>query len=375
MRENFRGAHRRYETSPQLIIGLECQTQETKTFATGIERVVRVGHEFLYDNLKAEGHELGAVFTVDLPRTKNFLRDELLGSDPILRGPERKLSEVDLLVILEMPGILNAPALFREKRRRGLKILSIVFDALPVTNPEWFPEEAHKNFRVYLQSILGISDHIVVNSETVLSRITALGWKTKATFHVIPLGAFNKNQTTPRERKANISALYVSTVEPRKGHQTILDAYELLRQDDVDIRLMFAGREGWLVDSLSQRIQTHPDFGGRLRWVRGASDHEVENMALRSNMGLILSEDEGFGLFLEEALSYGLPTIASNIPVFKERPYRNLHFSERNASDLASTMLETHRLGWLGEKERIRSMDDFGEDLSELVIEILREMA
>ena len=110
----------------------------------------------------------------------------------------------------------------------------------------------------------------------------------------------------------------VGTVEPRKGHALVLDAFERLWSEGVDADLVIVGRHGWMSDSLAARLKTHPQAGKRLSWLEQASDEYLEKIYDVSVALIAASAAEGFGLPLVEASQRGLPVIARDIPVFRE---------------------------------------------------------
>jgi alpha-1,2-rhamnosyltransferase len=112
--------------------------------------------------------------------------------------------------------------------------------------------------------------------------------------------------------------LSVSTLEPRKGYSVALDAMERLWREGVDVRYVIVGRHGWNANGLARRIVSHAEFGRRLFWLRDASDAELRDLYEHARGLIFPSVAEGFGLALIEAAHYGLPIIASDIPVFRE---------------------------------------------------------
>jgi glycosyltransferase involved in cell wall biosynthesis len=112
--------------------------------------------------------------------------------------------------------------------------------------------------------------------------------------------------------------LSVSTLEPRKGYSVALEAMERLWREGVDIRYVIVGRHGWNANALARRIVSHGEFGRRLFWLRDASDAELRDLYEHARGLVFPSVAEGFGLALIEAAHYGLPIIASDIPVFRE---------------------------------------------------------
>lgn len=54
-----------------------------------------------------------------------------------------------------------------------------------------------------------------------------------------------------------INDLSARTLEPRKGHAQVLDAFEQLWPLGVDANLVIVGKQGWMVDELVARLRSH----------------------------------------------------------------------------------------------------------------------
>jgi glycosyltransferase involved in cell wall biosynthesis len=118
--------------------------------------------------------------------------------------------------------------------------------------------------------------------------------------------------------KKRPSFLMVGTLEPRKGHVQILDAFEHLWQNGIEANLVIVGKLGWLVDNLVERLQKHEEMGKHLFWLDGIRDEYLEKVYDSTSCLLAASYAEGFGLPLIEAVKHKLPIIARDIPVFRE---------------------------------------------------------
>jgi glycosyltransferase involved in cell wall biosynthesis len=110
----------------------------------------------------------------------------------------------------------------------------------------------------------------------------------------------------------------VGTIEPRKCHAQVLDAFELLWQRGSDAMLVISGRPGWMTEALIERLRSHPERGERLVWVEDATDELVERLYESCSALVLASRGEGFGLPLVEAAQRGLPIIVRDKPVFRE---------------------------------------------------------
>jgi glycosyltransferase involved in cell wall biosynthesis len=106
--------------------------------------------------------------------------------------------------------------------------------------------------------------------------------------------------------------LFVGTLEPRKNVGALLDAYALLRSRRPNAPpLVLAGRAtreaaGWLA-----RI-AKPPLAGHVRHLGYVARHERERVYAGARALVLPSLDEGFGLPALEAMSAGIPVVASN---------------------------------------------------------------
>ena len=114
------------------------------------------------------------------------------------------------------------------------------------------------------------------------------------------------------------SFLMVGTVEPRKGHAQTLAAFEMLWQSGHQLNLTIVGKQGWMVETLAQKLHNHPNLGKRLFWLESVSDEYLEKTYAACTCLIAASHGEGFGLPLIEAARHNLPIIARDIPVFRE---------------------------------------------------------
>ncbi|EOX9051676.1 glycosyltransferase family 4 protein, partial [Pseudomonas aeruginosa] len=112
--------------------------------------------------------------------------------------------------------------------------------------------------------------------------------------------------------------LMVSTIEPRKNHGYLLDAFERAWAQGSQARLCIAGRIGWKCEALVERVRQHPELNKRLFMFNDLSDKSLEYAYSHAASLVFPSYVEGFGLPLVEAMQRGLPAMGSDIPVFRE---------------------------------------------------------
>jgi glycosyltransferase involved in cell wall biosynthesis len=110
----------------------------------------------------------------------------------------------------------------------------------------------------------------------------------------------------------------VGTIEPRKGHALVIDAFERLWSQGADVNLCIVGKQGWIVESLIDRMRTLAARQPRFSWLPEVSDGTLQALYQEATCLIAASLDEGFGLPIVEAAKHGLPIIARDIPVFRE---------------------------------------------------------
>ena len=199
----------------------------------------------------------------------------------------------------------------------GIYIVTLIHDILPITHPHFFVQGQDTIHQEWLMHILKISDLLITTSDATA---TALHSYTPdhPPLTTIPLGTTTLGtKPTPKSQTAP-NFLTVSTIEPRKAHAQILDAFELLWEQGRDLHLTIVGKQGWNVDALLDRIHTHPQNGKLLHYKAFVSDEDLHTLYSSSSALIVASYAEGFGLPLIEAAHYDLPIIARDLPVFHE---------------------------------------------------------
>ena len=135
------------------------------------------------------------------------------------------------------------------------------------------------------------------------------------------------------------SFLMVSTIEPRKGYLQAIQAFELLWEKNIKANLVIVGKEGWLVNELTNRIANHQELNKQLFWLKKCDDNLLKKLYQISTCLICASEGEGFGLPIIEAAHYKLPLLIRNLPVFHEIAGEHAaYFSGMKGLDLSNAI-------------------------------------
>jgi glycosyltransferase involved in cell wall biosynthesis len=106
--------------------------------------------------------------------------------------------------------------------------------------------------------------------------------------------------------------LFVGTLETRKNIGKLLDAYQvLLARVPSPPTLLIAGRATAQARKWLSRIEA-PPLAGRVRYTGYVADEERERLYSGARVLVLPSLDEGFGFPALEAMSAGVPVVASN---------------------------------------------------------------
>jgi glycosyltransferase involved in cell wall biosynthesis len=107
--------------------------------------------------------------------------------------------------------------------------------------------------------------------------------------------------------------LSVGTVEPRKNHTALIDAWKTLSETCLDLpSLVIVGRRGWKSEATLARLESSGLLGDKIRWVEDISDSELEALYDGCLFTVFPSIAEGWGLPIGESLIHGKVCIASD---------------------------------------------------------------
>lgn len=207
-------------------------------------------------------------------------------------------------------------------------VLLQVHDTIALRRPELCRRVNVLHMRLLMPAAMRRARWIVTASETVADQVMALTGRPAANITVVPLGVdplFLSDSPAPlpealsgggdRCAAAFRYALFVGTLEPKKGLETLLRAF---REAAVpDAVLVLAGRMGWKCGRLVERIDRY-DGPGRVVRLGYVDRQTLPALYRAASVCVMPSEEEGFGLPVLEALACGTPVIHSDHPVLCE---------------------------------------------------------
>lgn len=276
----------------------------------------------------------------NLSRIKRRIRRVLFASNtnsPVVQNNDHiwDPEEGELLLLADATWNYQPWANVKEAKEKGIKIVHIVYDLLPLKYPELFVPELVSAFKMWWEISNYYVDSYVCISESVAGDVREFLpiYNSQTQIQCFPMGSDIISTKTssinnfPSNSSENKLYLMVGTMEPRKNHKFVLEAFdELWAAGKSTARLLIIGRRGWHSELISKRIINHPEFGRLLFWLDDCSDEVLEDCYQIADFLIAASIDEGYGLPIIEAESRGLSVLASDIGVFREVANSSVEF-------------------------------------------------
>jgi glycosyltransferase involved in cell wall biosynthesis len=245
----------------------------------------------------------------------------LIARSALWRSREAASAE-SLLLNLGHSG-LEQPGYAKWVRARRLRAIFMVHDLIPVTHPQYCrPTEQLRHVR-RIETILNSATAVVTNSTATLQALSSYATTRGLTMPPAIAAPLAGAQFLNRSGSRPIAQPYfvmLSTIEPRKNHGMILHVWRRLirRYGNNCPKLVVIGQPGWECRNVIDLLERCPVLRGSVVQRNGCSDDELATYLRHAQALLFPSFFEGYGLPLIEALSLGVPAIASDLPVFRE---------------------------------------------------------
>jgi alpha-1,2-rhamnosyltransferase len=139
-------------------------------------------------------------------------------------------------------------------------------------------------------------------------------------------------------RKQKNLVVMAGSLEPRKNHLQFLNAIELLANAGVNVKARILGSAGWNNEHIVERIHELQAGGLDVERLGNLTDSEMRQLIAEAQVLLQISEAEGFGLPMAEALALGTKLIVSNIRPLNE--WKNSRVSIIELGDTEQLKLE-----------------------------------
>jgi glycosyltransferase involved in cell wall biosynthesis len=201
--------------------------------------------------------------------------------------------------------VLHCPTQ-RAPFRANVPLVVTIHDVAVLRHPEAFNRWT-RNFSAFaLPRVARAARRIIVGSEFTRGEVLDLLGADEDRVRVIPYGVGDPFGTDGRASDGDF-VLAVSTLEPRKNLERLLEGFQRADLDGLELRVV--GAAGWG----GVRVD-----GDRIRWLGDVGDEELARLYRGAACVAYVSLYEGFGLPVLEAMASAAPVVAPEGPPFGE---------------------------------------------------------
>jgi glycosyltransferase involved in cell wall biosynthesis len=231
--------------------------------------------------------------------------------------------------------MLEFPWWFRWlKHRSDVTGVFLIHDFLPLDYPEYWQAGYQERFQRRVTTALEHGRAFITTTQVVRDRLLLQLEKQNlptVPVHVAPLPSpLDRPLASDPIDVALTSCPYfliVGTIEPRKNHMMLLNVWRQLAAANLPIaKLVIVGSRGWENEQVLDVLDRSRSVRPHVLEIAGVPAATLHRLMMNARAVLLPSFAEGYGLPLVEALSLGVPVVASDIPVFREVGQECAHY-------------------------------------------------
>ena len=229
----------------------------------------------------------------------------------------------------------------------------ILYDFIPLFHAWTVHPNNRGNLNIYIRLVF-LADRVISISQLVHEQAKLIiqafklerpEWQIrKQTFDFLSLPSGLGAATLEEFQKDPSLFVMAGSLEPRKNHLQFLDALEIVANRNIAIKGEILGSAGWENDQILDRIHNLQAKGISVTRLGNLSDSQIRERIGKAQALLQISEAEGFGLPIAEALAVGTRVIVSDIRPLNE---------------------------WAGERVQVLKLGD-ARELAEVLLKILK---
>ena len=321
---------------------------------------------------------------------------------------KRCIRSDDVVVMLDASWSASSANTFRKLSRRGVKIVTLIHDMIPISAPGFFGKSHAQRFAVWLSGSVEYTNTFIATSASVRTEVESYLRSVGSPQYVraLPLVQNFPHATIPKDVQTPLCKFFrpqdypqfnecydlndqlraltqqpfvlcAGTIECRKNPLRLAHAWlSLLRRSCGDLpKLVFAGRKGWMIKDFEALLTATGNLYGYTEIVEHPSDVELAFLYRNCQFVVMPSLYEGWGLPVGEAFSFGKTALISDVSSLPEVGQDLVEYcdprSVQSIADGAWKLLETSaRLQELEAKiasTQLRTWNDVARDLKRIL--------
>ncbi len=211
----------------------------------------------------------------------------------------------------------------RLKAQKNLKLIYFIHDLIPLTYPEFCSAGEDIRHAAKIKHALSMAAGILTNSADTLAELSRYAASVQQTMPKATVARLAGVEVRPKVANLMPNKPYfvvLGTIEPRKNHWLLLQVWRQLQLEyrEHTPTLLIVGQKGWECDHVLRYIQQCRSLQEIVLLKTNCNDNDLNAYLQHCQALLFPSFAEGYGLPLIEALSQGVPVIASDLSVFRE---------------------------------------------------------
>ncbi|PID51857.1 MAG: tRNA pseudouridine(55) synthase TruB [Candidatus Moraniibacteriota bacterium] len=256
-------------------------------------------------------------------------------------------------IFLDKPDIVwiplhNAPLFCRKNTKVVITIHDLAFKKFPHTFPKRDVYKLHFLTKIAVYR----ADHIITVSQSTKEDLLAYYPYIKeedvtVVYHGIDNEFWKKESTS--ERILQILHMYgiqsekyiihTGAIQPRKNLKRLIDAFEKIKKDYVDMKLVLVGGRGWLWEGIEEYAKKSR-YNNDIIFTGNISFEHVRILMQNAKIFVFPSLYEGFGLPGIEAMATGIPVLAADNSSISEVLGSAAIYFDENSSDAIAKAID-----------------------------------
>lgn len=308
------------------LYAMEHEPERSGFILNDLEREAEDGEFLMLDHAAFRAAiDYAASANVNHQRLRDLLERSEKKAVPVRPGPGETI-----IILGSFWGHGNRVDRYVTPKRNGVSIGVYVYDIIPITHPEYCQEALVWDFSLAVCEMGVLADFIFTISDysgEMLGRFFNENGGRDVPIATVPLAhTLAMPDKSERHWPSALAGIkdrpivgYISTVEGRKNHIYVVNAWKQLVAEGVDVPdLVFVGRPGWRIAGLVDLLEGTKNLGGRVHIVHDLTDAELNSVYSACLFTVFTSFVEGWGLPVGESLVHGVPCVASAVSSIPE---------------------------------------------------------
>jgi glycosyltransferase involved in cell wall biosynthesis len=210
-------------------------------------------------------------------------------------------------------------------RARGFRLAAVFHDAIPVLRPELCNDEVRNNHAAYMKGLAECD--VVIPVSQYSAQCLRDFWEGQSidgcqvTANLLPGEFFGTSRSLrPVDRDNPVHLVCVSTLEPRKNHNTLVRACLRMAEEHsaINWKLTLVGNKYAGALDIADFVEDASRRDPRIQWLGVVDDAALQRLYEEATFTVYPSVIEGFGMPILESIWHGRACICSDEGVMAE---------------------------------------------------------